>query len=144
MPRYLQTQFCDDIRHEIGNKLSMMGIYHSALLVEKFPAELPRLFVSMKANADEGEEFKRLRFIVLINDDPLIEMDIPEDDLAKPAPAIPLINGASDLRRQQSFQTFIQLPPLTLAQSGILRTRIITEQETIYGDGLTILANTSS
>jgi hypothetical protein len=144
MPRFLQSQFCDDIRHEIGNKLSMMGIYHSALVVEKFPLELPRLFVSMKASADEGEEFKQLRFVVLINDEPLVEMDISEDDLAKPAPPMPDINAASELRRQQSFQTFIQLPPLTLAQSGILRTRIITEQETICGDGLMILANTSS
>jgi hypothetical protein len=43
--RFVNCVFCDDIRHEIGNKLSLMGIYQREMLVAEssLPTALPKL-----------------------------------------------------------------------------------------------------
>lgn len=41
--RFAFAQFCDDIRYEIGNKQSMMGMYAGQINVNDFPTTLPKL-----------------------------------------------------------------------------------------------------
>lgn len=40
---YVHTLWCDDIRHEMGNKQSVMGIYPVDIVVAELPAVLQRL-----------------------------------------------------------------------------------------------------
>lgn len=40
---YLHTVWCDDVRHEVGNKLSLMGIYTGEMLLPGLPAVLGKL-----------------------------------------------------------------------------------------------------
>ena len=46
MNRQVFTTFCDDIRQEIGGKLSYMGVYSSDLYVGGFPITLPKFCVA--------------------------------------------------------------------------------------------------
>jgi hypothetical protein len=39
--------FCDDIRQEIGGKLSFMGVYYGAMYVPQFPIILPKFCVNV-------------------------------------------------------------------------------------------------
>lgn len=39
----IETIFCDDIREEVGNKRSLMGVYSGELLIQSVPVLLPRL-----------------------------------------------------------------------------------------------------
>jgi hypothetical protein len=41
--RHVETLFCDDIRHEVGGKLSYIGVYSGGLFVRAFPVTLPKL-----------------------------------------------------------------------------------------------------
>jgi hypothetical protein len=41
------AQFCDDIRHEQGGKVTLVGLYQNDLVVEKFPALLPKFGISV-------------------------------------------------------------------------------------------------
>lgn len=140
MLRSLHTQFCDDIRQEVGNKLSLMGVYNGALVVPSFPFDLPRLFVSMRATASNDEPFKSLSFVVMIDDEVIAELAIPEVDLNAPIGNLPEFLSASDLQRQQSFQTFFALPPLRFDKESVIRSRIVTEAGEIRGDSLMIVA----
>lgn len=140
MTRALHSQFCDDIRQEVGNKLSLMGIYNGLMVVPSFPYELPRLFVCMRATASAGEEFKSLTFVVMVNDESIAEISIPNDQVNTPAPEIPEFPNASDLQRQQSFQTFFGLPPMRFEHPTVIRTRLVTETEIIRGDSVMIVA----
>lgn len=45
MSRLAYCHFCDDVRIEIGNKTSLMGIYGGELLVPAMPTMLPKLAV---------------------------------------------------------------------------------------------------
>lgn len=59
----LQTVFCDDIREEVGNKRSLMGIYQGEMFIQSLPVLLPRLcfyisYVSDFSKPREKVEFK--------------------------------------------------------------------------------------
>ena len=71
----LQTLWCDDIRQEIGNKPSFMGVYTGGIVVASLPTVLPRLSVwltietpvdappktlSLRIVRDDGEELVRM------------------------------------------------------------------------------------
>lgn len=43
--RHEVTIICDDIRQEIGNKISLMGLYDDAVVVKRFPARLPKICI---------------------------------------------------------------------------------------------------
>lgn len=43
--RYIHTIWCDDIRQEIGNKPSLMGVYTGQLILPQLPMTLQRLGV---------------------------------------------------------------------------------------------------
>lgn len=37
--------FCDDIRREVSNKISISGVFNDRIFVESFPAALPKLAI---------------------------------------------------------------------------------------------------
>jgi hypothetical protein len=43
--RHLYTLVCDDVRLEVGNKLSLMGIYYEEIRFSSIPARLPKLCI---------------------------------------------------------------------------------------------------
>jgi len=43
--RHEITIICDDIRREIGNKISLMGLYDDAIVIKQAPARLSKLCV---------------------------------------------------------------------------------------------------
>ena len=43
--RFVHTIFCDDLRQEVGNKVSFMGCYQGELFVPFVPLLLPKLCV---------------------------------------------------------------------------------------------------
>jgi len=57
-PKFNFAIICDDIREEIGNKISFMGVYTKDIFVPKFPFTFPRLcFVMNYENIKGGDIF---------------------------------------------------------------------------------------
>ena len=77
MSRFVSVIYCDDIRNEVGNKQSFMGIYRSALYVVDFPAVLARLCVVINIQTSADEPFKSLRIRLLNYDDQIAEAMAP-------------------------------------------------------------------
>ena len=54
----INTILCDDVRYEVGGKISIMGIYSKDIIVNKVPAILPSInlvlmFEDIKENFDK-------------------------------------------------------------------------------------------
>lgn len=133
-PRYLSTIFADDIRQEVGGKISIMGIYKSKMLVEKFPLELQRLAVLMSAVTSVTEPFSSLTFKVLKNDEVLQTFSIPMENLL-------------DLQRKSleekdsrivEVQFIALLKPFNLDGNTLFSTLIETETGAIRGHSIEI------
>lgn len=51
----ISTVFCDDIRHEIGGKLSLIGCYGETVSLPQLPASIPKLCVFFVLNLEDLE-----------------------------------------------------------------------------------------
>lgn len=57
-PKFEYAIVCDDIRQEIGNKLTFVGVYQDQIIVSGFPFTFPKLcFFVQYAYIKEGDQF---------------------------------------------------------------------------------------
>jgi hypothetical protein len=57
-PKFEYAIICDDIRQEIGNKLTFVGVYQDQIIVPRFPFTFPKLcFFIQYADVKEGDQF---------------------------------------------------------------------------------------
>jgi hypothetical protein len=73
--------FCDDIRFEQGGKISLMGIYGGEMIVESFPAVLPKLCMAAFMTSDIENQFSSLVMEIVVNDNIIQKSELPVNDL---------------------------------------------------------------
>jgi hypothetical protein len=84
MERFATTLFCDDVRQEVGNKVSLMGCYGHELFVEKFPIALPKLCGHVRVVTPIERPFLTVRFKAFVGEDLLPQtIDVPKSLLDK-------------------------------------------------------------
>lgn len=117
------TIFCDDIRQEIGGKLSFMGVYNAVLIPSApFPVTLAKLCaaVSIRFYTDEPLPSKaQLKVFIPGQDAPSLVADLPLPD--QPIPA--LVQQSETLGNFWSLNLNIVIAPLEIKEEGILRIR---------------------
>lgn len=136
MNRHAYAIFCDDVRHEIGNKTSYMGVYSEQLLVPQFPFLLPKLCVVTSVVTDLQEPFEELVVRLLKDDEVLAEVIVPNEKLENPLP-LPIKNDA-DLAQVLKFQTVFVLSSLVIEQPCTLKIHVENEGEDFHSIGLRI------
>jgi hypothetical protein len=70
------TLFCDDVRLEVGNKLSLMGVFHQ-VAVQRFPVTLMK-FAVVSQWRGEGSHMSEVRILAPDRRQPIV--------LAEPSP----------------------------------------------------------
>lgn len=135
--RFMSTLFCDDIRQEIGNKISLMGCYQSELFVPHIPTVLPKFGVYVSVWTPIDHPFKNLSVRVLQDDETeLASVTMPEED----------IHAASQKKPPDSefrgVHTFIAFAPFVVERPTQLRANVITEEGEIRGQKLRVALQT--
>ena len=124
--RIMFSIFCDDVRAEQGNKLSLMGCYDGTLLVPTFPCLLPKLCVVMHALTPAERPFRELKFRVYKNEDLIAEIDMPVHEVVLPPPENwPSADGV----RRQAVKNIVQLTPVQLDGPCYFKVRAVTEDD---------------
>ena len=93
--RYVHTIWCDDIRQEVGNKPSFMGVFIGGILLPAVPAALSRLGVYTWIVSPIEMPIKSLQLQV-VRDDGLVLAEIKQE--GPPHSALPRVEDAT---RQQ-------------------------------------------
>lgn len=139
MKPLLSTIYCDDIRQEIGGKLSLMGVYNGVMYVQQFPVTLPKFWVVATFVTSKDEAPKSLKFRVFKNNEPLADLDATPEHLQQLAaarePVVPMPDGS---RSVISTQTQVCFTPLLLDAPCVLRVAAITDKDEVRGLGLQI------
>lgn len=78
--RYVHALWCDDIRQEVGNKPSFMGVYVGGITVPSLPTSLPRLSVYVWAMTPIERPFRKAIVKITRNDDFLLA-ELPADNI---------------------------------------------------------------
>jgi hypothetical protein len=128
--RMVVTLFCDDIRNELGNKVSLMGCYLSSLQVQSFPTTLPKLCAQVRVLSPLERPFGKFTVRVMRGDTALGEMQFPAQAIAsKPFP-----EGAQG----HQAVAYIVMAPFVIESPCSIRVEVETEEETLRGGYLWI------
>ncbi len=83
---YGYTTFCDDVRHEVGNKLSYIGIYPDAIVVHvPFPTKLAKFAIVATYVEAQGESSEPVTLKIWLpgdpEDEPFFTHPLPVEEL---------------------------------------------------------------
>lgn len=125
--------FCDDIRHEVGNKKSFIGVYSSALFFDgKFPATLPKLCAAIVYEDHIETKIEKIILrVALPGDDPdhpTFEIDFP---VASQIAQMPKETASGEKATLFAGGADLVLTPATINQPGFLRVSAIIEGEEV-------------
>src|SRR5271163_2805705 len=139
MRRFGYSIFCDDIRNELGGKLSFIGCYNGVIFVPpKFPVVLTRFCIHIHIYSPATQPYSSIvaKCYAPGDDKPLVEEPIEppkmEEQLAlvahlekDPAPPLYIVAGTS-----------LIFSPLRISSPGLLRVRAVVdgaEEEVLLG-----------
>ena len=126
--RFVSTQFCDDVRQEVGNKISLMGCYGQSMLISTFPVLLPKLCAQIKAYTPLERPFAQIVLRLLRGDQALVEMRVPPETLAIPS-TMPIPPEA----RWHMIVGVLAMSPFHVEEPCTLRVEVDTEEGTLSG-----------
>ena len=136
---YGQTIFCDDARHELGGKISLIGIYTERMYVHgDFPFLLPK-FALYVTCVQRHRALKHIsKFAVFLPGDeddgkPSIESNYGESQFAEA-----LDKAKKEPTKHGVFQAsaVIALTPLVIPQAGFIRVRAVRDDEQMIRCGI--------
>ena len=121
------TTFCDDIRQEVGGKLSYIGIYTGVMNVPSFPLALPKFafsvhFIEPKQMAENRVEPIKVNIYLPGEELPTVSGEIPsiKDMPHPPRPSIDDDPGANQIVLGNAI---FMIAPLLLQRPGRIRVR---------------------
>ena len=139
--RFAYSIFCDDIRQEVGNKVSFMGVYGPDMLVPSFPFVIHKLCCAVSVVTPVDRPFKQATIRLLKDDELVSETIIPDEQFARidPQPIPEQLLGPDDdlVRRLHLHATFI-IAGMPIETPCRLRVKVQTEHEELRSNGLFI------
>jgi hypothetical protein len=119
--------FCDDIRQEVGNKTSLIGIYTGVAVFEtEFPITVPRLCIAVNFLLGPEDERRDVKIKVMASnvdgENIIVEGDLPAGAFQNAAP-LPGVEAS-----HVHSVVHIALSPLTIEKPGSIKVRAY------YGD----------
>ena len=129
--RHVEVTYCDDIRQETGNKVSLMGVYSTDLNVTA-PVMLARLCIAVKVVTDISDPFTSVSIRVLQGEDH-VEIASAGPIAIPEKPSVDLVKN-----HYMALHFAIVLSPFQIEKDTILRVRALTEREELKGPALRI------
>lgn len=130
--RTLSGIFCDDIRHEMGGKVSLIGCYTDAMLVFEFPTVLPKLCAQVRLMTPSNRPFREVTYQVLKDEEVILEG----------TPELEAVEGHSSPDGEPTVQyqhaQFV-LSPLEITAPCTLKVRAMADGEMLRGLGLKVV-----
>jgi hypothetical protein len=130
MQRYGYSVFCDDIRNEVGGKLSFIGCYNAVMFVEpRFPFVLSKFCAHVHLVSPASQPY---RSIVVRCYAPGQEEPILEEPIAAPAPLdqmklVAELEPAHAAPRLIVAATSLIFSPLRIEAPGLISIRAVVD-----------------
>ena len=130
--RFVTAIFCDDMRLEIGNKMSFMGCYQGDLFVASAPIVLPKFCVHATVWTPKENRFHALSVRFVLNDIELARVEAPVSD---PEVATRIVDESAT---RVGISVAIAFSPFMIEKPTTLRVLATTEEGEIVGPRLLI------
>jgi hypothetical protein len=134
---FMWATFCDDVRQEVGNKLSYLGVYGPNLVVQSFPTTLVKLCCVLSVRLPLSSAPQQVVFRLLRDEEVLFEATLSQSDIKDPAATVPT-DGADS--HALTISSVAQLVGFPITQRCFLRARAIVNGKELHGGALELLA----
>lgn len=135
MNRYAHAIFCDDVRQELGEKMSLMGVYSGDLVAEPLPGTLPKLCAVITLVTPRSDQFRTISIAGSFLGDIVFKMELGEEDLAH---MVSLAPPPSPDSKAHYIQLMALLSPFQISGPGRLEIEVIADGERLDCAGLNI------
>jgi hypothetical protein len=129
--------YCDDIRHEQGNKRSYMGVYSGVMFVPQVPIVIPRLCLIVSVTTPIKRPFKYIKVKVAMGDEQISESVVAETDMARIFRDVAKQKGPVTLEHVK-LEAEVAISPLKVEKESSLKIRVETDEGEIKGPSLLI------
>lgn len=140
------TIFCDDVRHEITGKFSLIGVYQDGMtIVGEVPVLIPQLCLVTKVRLDQKSLPFSFLLKMIFEDERLEEETIQEMSLSIPAVDENLIHNPDTVFSDKEgiqyaqFQTEARLLNFPISKSGRIKVRMFEGDNEIALGSIRIL-----
>ncbi len=141
---YGYTIFCDDIRHEVGGKISIIGVYSGVMLTQaEFPLVLPKFCFNIHFFQAKAKVRSDCRINVFFpgdkEEEPSMITEFPqlsEKSIEKASERSPLPKSKQGYLVLRSS---IILSPVTISRPGEINVRVIHGDSTINVGKLSVM-----
>jgi hypothetical protein len=129
---YGNTLFCEDIRQEVMNKLSLIGVLgHEIIFLAPFPQTLPKLGFHMDVRFPVEKPVNDVRLLIYFpgdaEDAPTINQVLPWKSGEPSTEPLPFPDAA----RSFAFIQHFVLSSVLIKQEGYIRVRIVHDEKRI-------------
>ncbi|TPW22566.1 hypothetical protein FH712_16630 [Marinobacter nauticus] len=126
--RTFYSIICDDIRHEVGDKISLMGCYSGVMFVNEFPAALPKLGAYTRIVADHDDLIQSIRVRFFFQKKLLGQIN---GDLSQIKP--------ERIGDRSSYQIAMVCGPINMEEAGDLRVEVETENDALVSETIKVM-----
>ena len=130
--RFVHAIFCDDMRQEMGNKVSFMGCYQGELFVPFAPVMLPKLCVFVTVSTPVARPFTALTIRVDQGGNTIANIETPSADWAQSIPP------ASEDATRLLANVGVMVAPFAITEPCEIRVVVTTEEGEMLGPRLRI------
>lgn len=124
------TVFCDDIRHELGGKISLIGIYQREIIVREFPVTLPKLCMVITINEKVSSDGQRQIKVIFEPDGPISETETVLLDLGYSLPD-EVVKEEPEEFLMRSKRLELVAAPFKLERPGQIKVRMYHNEDEI-------------
>jgi hypothetical protein len=136
--RYAHTIFCDDVRQEVGGKMSLMGIYTGDLLVPQQPWVLPKLCVVTTVVTPSDKPFETLVIRIATANTVLLEQELPSDAINQIQSALKKNTDPADPCSKMAVVVNLAIAPLAIDSSFTVKVMAIADGEELNSGRLKV------
>lgn len=134
---FMWATFCDDIRQEVGNKLSYLGVYGPNLIVPSFPTTLLKLCAALSVRVPAESPPKQVVFRLLRDEEVLLQHEVSVPDLMDQSV---VAAGDGSGSRALTIGTIAQLVSFPVTQHCFLKARAYVDGKELRGGVLELMA----
>lgn len=137
--RYGYCIFCDDIRTEVGEKLSFIGVYNGVLLLPEFPFTLPKLCAHVNLVTPASDPYRSIVLQCRTPGDqaPLIQENLDTVQLEEQH-ALGEAESADSAQVDVVVGVSLVFSPLRLRRPGLLTVEAVIDGELVKISALRI------
>jgi hypothetical protein len=130
--------FCDDVRQEVGNKLSYLGIYGPNLIVPGYPTTLVKLCCVFSLRVPANAAPQHVQFKLVRDEEVLFEASLRQSDLTDSK-----LSAAGEAPDDMALTiaSIAQLVGFPITQRCLLKSRAIVDGRELRGGTLELTAN---